>query len=138
MDFRVVVNEIDVPDDPLLTTPELHTLLTSHRLLSVGGDTSHLWLLVGSRRDDIFGIMFDTGNPPHREGAVGFYDSTLPNINLIHEAARGKKLGEVTLAFLRTLIHEAGHAFNLFHPKHEFFQRHSRNSQPDYALRPSS
>jgi len=53
----------------------------------------------------------------HREGTVGFYDPTLPNINLIHEPARGKKLGEVPQAFLRTLIHKAGHAFNLFHPK---------------------
>jgi hypothetical protein len=42
MDFRVVVNEIDVPDDPLLTTPELHTLLTMHRSLSAGGHNSHL------------------------------------------------------------------------------------------------
>jgi hypothetical protein len=41
MDFRVV-NEIDVPDDPLLTTPELHTLLTTHRSLSAGGHNSHL------------------------------------------------------------------------------------------------
>jgi hypothetical protein len=119
MDFRVVVNEINVPDDPLLTTPELHTLLTTHRSLSAGGDNWHLWLLVGSRMDETFGIMFDTGNPPHREGAVGFYDPTLPNISLIHEPARGKKLGEVPQAFLRTLIHEAGHAFNLFHPKHD-------------------
>lgn len=119
MDFRAVVNEVNVPDDPLLTIPELHTLLTTHRSLSAGGSNWHLWLLVGSRMDGTLGIMFDTGNPPHREGAVGFYDPTLPNSDIIHAPARGKKLGEVPLAFLRTLIHEAGHAFNLFHPKHD-------------------
>jgi hypothetical protein len=120
MDFRVVVNEINVPDDPILSTPEMHTLLTTHRSLSAGGDNWHLWLMAGSRMEErptVLGIMFDTGSPPHREGAVGFYDPTLPNINQIHEAARGKKVGEVPQAFLRTVIHEAGHAFNLFHPK---------------------
>jgi len=120
MDFRVVVNEINVPDDPILSTPEMHTLLTTHRSLSAGGDNWHLWLLAGSRWENestVLGIMFDTGNPPHREGAVGFYDTTLPSSNQIHEPARGKKVGEVPLAFLRTVIHEAGHAFNLFHPK---------------------
>ena len=119
MDFRAVRNDINVPDDPLLTIAELHTLLATHRSLSAGGNNWHLWLLVGSRMDGTLGIMFDTGHPPHREGAVGYYDPTLPNISIIHAPARGKKLGEVPLAFLRTLIHEAGHAFNLFHPKHD-------------------
>lgn len=119
LDFRAVVNELNVPEDPLLTISELHTLLATHRSLSAGGNNWHLWLLVGSRMDGTLGIMFDTGNPPHREGAVGFYDPTLPNSSIIHAPARGKKLGEVPLAFLRTLVHEAGHAFNLFHPKHD-------------------
>jgi hypothetical protein len=119
MDFRVQINEINVPDDPLLTNAELHKLLTTHRSLSAGGENWSLWLLVGSRSDGALGIMFDTDNPPHREGAIGFYDPTLSNISTIQESARGKKLGEVPLAFLRTLIHEAGHVFNLFHPKHD-------------------
>lgn len=119
MDFRAVVNEVNVPEDPVLSTAEMHNLLATHRSLSAGGDNWHLWLLVGSRMDGTLGIMFDTGNPPHREGAVGFYDPTLSNIDIIMASARGKKLGEVPLAFLRTLIHEAGHAFNLYHPKHD-------------------
>jgi len=117
MDFRAVVNEINVPEDPLLTIAELHGLLASHRSLSPGGSNWRLWLLVGSRMNGTLGIMFDTGNPPHREGAVGFFDPTLPNNPIIEAGARGRRLGEVPLAFLRTLIHEAGHAFNLFHPK---------------------
>lgn len=119
LDFRVVVDEVDVPEDPLLTVAELHSLLATHRSLSPAGDNWRLWLLVGSRMDGTLGIMFDTGNPPHREGAVGFYDPTLPNITIIEASARGRQLGEVALAFLRTLIHEAGHAFNLYHPKHD-------------------
>ncbi len=119
LDFRVVVNEVDIPEDNLLTTAELHNLLATHRTLSAGGDNWRLWLLSGSRMDGTLGIMFDTGMPPHREGAVGFHDPTLPNISIIEASARGKKLGEVPLAFLRTFIHEAGHAFNLFHPKHD-------------------
>ncbi len=119
LDFRAVVNEVNVPQDPLLTIAEMHTLLATHRSLSAGGDNWHLWLLVGSRVDGTLGIMFDTGTPPHREGAAGFYDPTLPNSTIIEQSARGQKLGDVPLAFLRTLVHEAGHAFNLFHPKHD-------------------
>lgn len=119
MDFRAVVNELDVPEDNQLTFAEMHNLLATHRSLSAGGNNWHLWLLVGSRMNGTLGIMFDTGNAPHREGAVGFYDPVLPNLSIIQAAARGKKLGEVPLAYLRTLIHEAGHAFNLFHPKHD-------------------
>jgi len=117
MDFRAVVDEVNVPEDPLLTIAELHALLASHRSLSPGGDNWRVWLLVGSRMNGTLGIMFDTGNPPHREGAVAFFDPTLPNLPIIEAAARGRRLGEVPLAFLRTLLHEAGHAFNLFHPK---------------------
>lgn len=119
MDFRATMNEVDVSENAHLTIPELHTLLATHRSLSAGGNNWHLWLLVGSRMDGTYGIMFDTGHPPHREGAVGFYDPALSNSDIIHAPARGKKLGEVPLAFLRTLIHEAGHAFNLYHPKHD-------------------
>lgn len=80
MDFRATVNEIDVPEDELLTTAELHQLLASHRSLSPGAANWRLWLLVGTRSDEqrgLFGVMFDSDNPPHREGAVGFADSPL-------------------------------------------------------------
>jgi len=119
MDFRATVNEINVPADALLTTAELHALLAGHRSLSAGGHNWRLWLLVGSRIDGTLGLMFDTDSPPHREGAVGFFDPTLGSGTNIQASARGRRLGEVPLAFLRTLIHEAGHAFNLFHPKHD-------------------
>jgi hypothetical protein len=120
MDFIASVNEIDVPDDPVLTTAELHNLLATHQAAATSGDqTWRLWLLVGSR-DQLgnFGVMFDQ-IAPHRQGAVGFFDPVLPDNPVIEEAARGQTLGDVPLAFLRTLIHEAGHAFNLFHPKHD-------------------
>jgi hypothetical protein len=62
--------------------------------------------------------MFDD-QAPHREGVVGFYDPTLPSDPRIQISAQGQKLGDVPIAFMRTLVHEAGHAFNLFHPKHD-------------------
>jgi hypothetical protein len=77
-----------------------------------------LWLLVGSRQGDLFGVMFDDAEP-FREGTAGFFDTPLTDNPLIAPAARNKKLGEVAGAFIRTLVHEAGHAFNLFHPKHD-------------------
>jgi hypothetical protein len=119
MDFRAVVNQTNIPESAPLTTADLHNLLAANRLPASSPDVWRLWLLVGSRVDGTLGIMFDTGNPPHREGAAGFFDPTLPNSPIVEASARGRKLGEVPLAFLRTLVHEAGHAFNLFHPKHD-------------------
>lgn len=119
LDFVANVNETSIPEDAELTMAELHALLAAHQAAATGS-AWRLWLLIGSRmEDDTFGIMFDSGNPPHREGAVGFADPTLPDNPIIEAGARGQALGQVPLAFLRTLVHEAGHAFNLFHPKHD-------------------
>jgi hypothetical protein len=119
LDMLATVNETAVPEDAVLSVAELHALLAAHQGPGVGA-AWRLWLLVGSRMsDETFGLMFDTGNPPHREGAVGFADPTLPDNPVVQAAARGQRLGDVPLAFLRTLVHEAGHAFNLFHPKHD-------------------
>ncbi len=120
MDFTATVNELNVPADPVLTTAEMHTLLATHQAAPATGDHSwRLWLLVGSAdQQGNFGIMFDQV-APHRQGAVGFADPTLPVNPMIEAGAQGQALGNVPLAFLRTLIHEAGHAFNLFHPKHD-------------------
>lgn len=117
LDFRAVVNELDVPKDASLSISELQTILSTHRTPASGSEWK-LWLLVGSSMGGTYGIMFDDA-APYREGAVGFYDPTLPNWSNIQAAVRNKKLGDAPLAFLRTLIHEAGHAFNLYHPKHD-------------------
>ena len=76
--------------------------------------------------------MFDEDSVP-REGAVGFADGTLGNGSTIEPSARNRPLDEVPSAFLRTLVHEAGHALNLFHPKHDVHapaHRH-RDHEPD-------
>ena len=116
-DVTVVTDEINIPQDASLTNAELAALLAGHRQLFTGEDW-RLWLLVGSRQGDLFGIMFDDDIVP-REGAAGFADATLGNDTVIAAAARKQPLNNVPAAFLRTLVHEAGHAFNLFHPKHD-------------------
>jgi hypothetical protein len=119
LDFQATVNAVNIPEDAELTNAELHELLEANRLAGTN-DSWRLWLLVGSRSaSGAFGVMFDTGQPPHREGAVAFADETLPNSLVIQQAVRNQPLGDVPLALLRTIIHEAGHAFNLFHPKHD-------------------
>ena len=116
-DCPTTISETDIPEDDQLTTAELHAALATHRspATTVGW---RLWMLIGSAQGSTFGVMFDD-QEPHREGVVGFFDPTLPNDPIIEVSARGKKLGEVPAAFMRTLVHEAGHAFNLFHPKHD-------------------
>ena len=116
-DVTVVTDEINVPEDASLTNAELATLMTGHRQ-AVAGDGWRLWLFVGSAQGGLFGIMFDDDTVP-REGAAGFADVRLGNDSFIAAAARGRPLDEVPAAFLRTLVHEAGHAFNLWHPKHD-------------------
>jgi len=115
-DVQLTVDELDLPDDTELTVAELQALLAGHRGPATGPDEWRQWLLVGSAQDTLFGLMFDDDSVP-REGAVGFADATLNNDPRIQPAAQGQDLDDVPLAFLRTLTHEAGHSFNLFHPK---------------------
>ena len=112
-DVTVAVDEINVPEDASLTNAELNTLLSGHAA-ALPGEAWRLWLFVGSSQGSLFGIMFDDDTVP-REGA-GFADATLSGDPVILPAARNRPLDEVPAAFLRTLVHEAGHAFNLFHP----------------------
>lgn len=116
-DTPTTLDEVDVPDDASLTNAELQTLISTHQGAATA-DQWRLWLLVGSAQGTTFGVMFDQDAVP-REGAVGFADATLPDSPIIEAGARNRPLDEVPAAFLRTLVHEAGHAFNLFHPKHD-------------------
>jgi hypothetical protein len=68
---------------------------------------------------EVLGVMRDNA-APYREAAVGFYKANLPcALGVPHERLipqlRGRPLGETPLAFLRTLLHEAGHIFGLQH-----------------------
>lgn len=118
IDLAVKMSRNDVPEDPELTTTELHNLLTAHRDIADIGSSWYMWLFVGSKRlgSNTFGLMFDQ-QAPHREGAVGYYDAEFNNSSLLEPAVKNQALGDVPAGFLRTLVHEAGHAFNLFHPK---------------------
>jgi hypothetical protein len=115
-DCRTVIGQTDLAEDPSLTIPELQLALSGNRDPNTMGDTWRLWMLIGSSMGGTFGIMFDQ-QAPHREGVAGFFDVRLPDVEIIEPSMRGRKLGEAPSAFLRTLVHEAGHAFNLFHPK---------------------
>ena len=117
-DCAVTVDQNNLRDDAELSNIELQTALTSNRKPKTNPDAWRLWLLIGSGQGGLFGLMFDDIEP-FREGTAGFYDPRFGNDPLIAPHARNKKLGEVPEAFLRTLVHEAGHAFNLFHPKHD-------------------
>ncbi len=116
-DVTVATDQINIPNDASLTNAELQQLLTTHRQ-AFTGEGWRLWLLVGSTQGTLFGVMFDDDTVP-REGAVGFADATLNNDSRIDPTAQNQALNNVPTAFMRTLVHEAGHAFNLFHPKHD-------------------
>lgn len=117
MDCLVRVDRTDLANDPQLTSIELQTALATNRR-ATDREVWRLWLLVGSAQGSLFGLMFDDVEP-FREGTAGFFDPKFASGPTLSPDAHGKKLGDVPAAFLRTLVHEAGHAFNLFHPKHD-------------------
>lgn len=119
IDCAVTVDQTDIPEDVDLSTTELQTALaTNQRPADPNDDTWRLWLFVGSAQGQILGLMFDDVEP-FRQGTAGFFDPELGDMSILAPAARNKKIGDVPAAFLRTLLHESGHAFNLFHPKHD-------------------
>lgn len=120
MECAVSLDQTNLPEDADLTTIELQTAFATNRR-PPAGPVWRLWLLVGSAQGSLFGLMFDDFEP-FREGTAGFFDPKFSASPLVHPSAHNKKLGEVPAAFLRTLVHEAGHAFNLFHPKHDVHQ----------------
>jgi hypothetical protein len=85
---------------------ELHAAMTSFFSLISGEPSWHAYLLVGERfRDpDTSGIMFDETNPLPRQGAAVFYG----NFRSLPTGVRERN-------FLRTAVHELGHALNLLH-----------------------
>ena len=117
-EVQVTVDDTALPEDPQLSVPELQTLIAGHETPATDPSQWRMWLLVGSAQGTLFGLMFDDDAAP-REGAVGFADPQFGNDPTIAPFARNQPLGAVPLAFLRTLVHEAGHALNLFHPKHD-------------------
>lgn len=118
-DVQVTVNDLNIPEDALLTVAEMQTLISTHRQAAANATDWRLWMLAGSAdAQGNFGLMFDTDSVP-REGVVGYADARFGNQDFIMASARGQALDDVPFAYLRTLVHEAGHAFNLFHPKHD-------------------
>lgn len=122
-DFEIhaVIDEVDVPEDMDLTLTELQQLLATHHApTAVGPHGWHLWLVVASQLGNTgtLGIMFDDVEP-FREGTAAFYDPRFGESRILAPSARGRRIGEVPLAILRTALHEVGHAFNLYHPKHD-------------------
>lgn len=115
IDCIVTVDRNDLPDDSQLTITEMQTALAINQSAPPDDNAWRMWLLVGSAiSGGTLGIMFDSD---HRRGAAGFFDPVLPDNQRISASARNRKIGDISAAFLRTLVHEAGHAFNLFHPK---------------------
>ncbi len=114
IDCAVKIDQTNLPDDIELTSAALQTALTDNRSKPIN-NAWRLWVLIGSIQGDLAGLMFDEIDPA-REGLVLFFDPKLGNGSLLADSARNKRLGEVPPAFLRTLLHEVGHAFNLLHP----------------------
>lgn len=120
IDLAVRVSQTDIPEDNTLTDAELHTLLSSWRDISDIDSTWRVWTLVGSKRSgsNTFGLMFDQ-TAPHREGCVSYTDAMFGSFSSLKPVVKNKRLGDVPVGHLRTLVHEVGHVLNLYHPKHD-------------------
>ncbi|MEN8239577.1 MAG: hypothetical protein ABFR53_10285 [Actinomycetota bacterium] len=120
IDLAIRMSHTNVPEDNTLTDGEMHTLLSTWRDIADIDNTWRIWTLVGSKRSgsNTFGLMFDQ-TAPHREGCVSYSDATFGSSSTLQPAIKNKKLGEVPVGHLRTLVHEVGHVLNLYHPKHD-------------------
>jgi hypothetical protein len=120
IDLAVNMSQTNIPEDNTLTDAELHTLLSGWRDISDIGNTWRIWTLVGSKRSgsNTFGLMFDQA-APHREGCVSYTDAMFGSSSSLKPSVKNKRLGDVPVGHLRTLVHEVGHVLNLYHPKHD-------------------
>jgi len=120
IDLAIRMSQTNIPEDNTLTDAELHTLLSGWRDISDIGNTWRIWTLVGSKRSgsNTFGLMFDQAEP-HREGCVSYTDAMFGSSSTLKPSVKNKRLGDVPVGHLRTLVHEVGHVLNLYHPKHD-------------------
>jgi hypothetical protein len=120
IDLAINMSQTAIPEDGTLTDGELHTMLSTWRDIGDIDSTWRIWLLVGSKRSgsNTFGLMFDQ-TAPHREGCVSYTDAMFGSFSSLKPSAKNKRLGDVPVGHLRTLVHEVGHVLNLYHPKHD-------------------
>lgn len=85
---------------------ELHAAMMNFFALISNDPTWNVWLLVGERfvSPGVSGIMFDQTNPLPRQGAAVFYS----RFRNLPDGVRERN-------FVRTAVHELGHALNLLH-----------------------
>ncbi len=100
-------------EDPI-TPLALHNRLTTHRGKKAQSPGQwRLWMLIAANGngnlDDVYGAMFDLRGA-QREGIVVFFSKKIDGNTRVPG-----EIGKDALAFLRTIIHEIGHALNLDH-----------------------
>jgi hypothetical protein len=116
--------DVEEPEDHNWSNAELHKKMLVCRQ-SVDLDKQWRYHLLAVReledkRDGvIFGVMYDSPesdiNRTPREGVAVASEVIFPDKN-IWGKCRGKRFGECKEAYIRTAIHEIGHAMLLYHP----------------------
>lgn len=93
--------------DSRWTSAELHAAMNSYFSLISTDPTWNVYLLIGMEyiNPGVSGIMFDSGDPLPRQGVAVFYEHFK---DLSPDGVRARN-------FVRTTVHELGHAFNLLH-----------------------
>ncbi len=121
-DVAVEISDADVeePEDHSWSNAELHKKMLAYRKAA---DLDREWryhlLAVRYLDDQAFGVMYDNTingmNGIPREGAAISSHVKLPDDPFWGKCS-GKRFGECTTPYLRTAIHEIGHAMMLYHP----------------------
>lgn len=122
-DVAVEISDEDVeePEDHSWSTSELHQKMMKYRR-SVDLDKEWRYHLLAVRQLDdkeAFGLMYDNTisdlNDIPREGAAIASHVVFPG-NDFWGNCKGKRFGESKGPYIRTAIHEIGHAMMLYHP----------------------
>ncbi|MCP4213210.1 MAG: hypothetical protein GY765_01080 [bacterium] len=118
-------DNIEEPEDKSWSTAELHARMLEHREKVNLDEQWHYHILAVSRFDDrAFGVMYDNTvsgiDDIPREGAAVAYGEVFNDKEEFWGECKGKVFGESGAPYLRTSIHEIGHAMMLYHPDNTY------------------
>lgn len=112
--------DVDEPEDHSWSNSELHKkMLESRQKTDLDKQWRYHLMAIRKLDDPAFGVMYDNTikgvNGIPREGAAIASHVMFPDDKLWGEC-KGKRFGEFQDPYIRTAIHEIGHAMMLYHP----------------------
>ncbi|MCP4157089.1 MAG: hypothetical protein GY757_55775, partial [bacterium] len=125
-DVKIDISDpkIEEPPDSSWSNAELHKMMLKYRNSTKFDKQWRYHLLAVKKLDDgAFGVMYDNTinglNDIPREGAAVAFEEKVTGHDWWGKC-KGKTIGEIKETYIRTAIHEIGHAMMLYHPENTY------------------